>query len=64
MHHNIQLVEFNFVDDERDLARDEMGLPLRGQPSVCSDSVRSLIGHQFPVRFTDRLRRLNQKTAA
>ncbi len=31
---------------------------------LSSESVRPLIGRPFPVRFTDRLRRLNQKTAA
>ena len=57
------LVEFNFVDDERDLARMKWGFRFVVD-LVCSDSVRSLIGRPFPVRFTDRLRRLNQKTAA
>ena len=31
---------------------------------LSSESVRPLIGRPFPVRFTDRLRRLNQKTTA
>src|SRR5205085_1292978 len=31
---------------------------------LASDAVRRLIGRPFSVRFTDRLRRLNQKTAA
>ena len=31
---------------------------------LASDAVRHLIGRPFPVRFTDRLRRLNQKTRA
>ena len=31
---------------------------------LASESVRPLIGRPFPVRFTDRLRRLNQKTTA
>jgi 5-(hydroxymethyl)furfural/furfural oxidase len=31
---------------------------------LASDAVRKLIGRPFPVRFTDRLRRLNQKTTA
>jgi 5-(hydroxymethyl)furfural/furfural oxidase len=57
------LIEFNFVDDERDLARMTWGfrfvVDLLG-----SESVRPLIGRPFPVRFTDRLRRLNQKTTA
>jgi 5-(hydroxymethyl)furfural/furfural oxidase len=31
---------------------------------LASDAVQHLIGRPFPVRFTDRLRRLNQKTTA
>jgi 5-(hydroxymethyl)furfural/furfural oxidase len=55
------LVEFNFVDDERDLARMKYGLRFVAD-LLASDNVRGLIGRPFPVRFTDRLRRLNQKT--
>jgi 5-(hydroxymethyl)furfural/furfural oxidase len=57
------LVEFNFVDDERDLARMKYGFRFVAD-LLSSESVRPLIGRPFPVRFTDRLRRLNQKTAA
>jgi 5-(hydroxymethyl)furfural/furfural oxidase len=57
------LVEFNFVDDERDLARTKWGFRFVVE-LLSSESVRPLIGRPFPVRFTDRLRRLNQKTAA
>jgi 5-(hydroxymethyl)furfural/furfural oxidase len=55
------LVEFNFVDDERDLARMKYGFRFVVE-MLASDAVRQLIGRPFPVRFTDRLRRLNQKT--
>lgn len=57
------LVEFNFVDDERDLARMKWGFRFVVD-LLSSESVRPLIGRPFPVRFTDRLRRLNQKTNA
>jgi 5-(hydroxymethyl)furfural/furfural oxidase len=57
------LVEFNFVDDERDLARLKHGFRFVVE-LLASESVRSLCGKPFPVRFTDRLRRLNQKTPA
>jgi len=55
------LVEFNFVDDERDLARMKYGFHFVAD-LLASEHVRELIGRPFPVRFTDRLRRLNQKT--
>ena len=57
------LVEFNFVDDARDLARMKWGFRFVVD-LLASESVRPLIGRPFPVRFTDRLRRLNQKTTA
>jgi len=57
------LVEFNFVDDERDLARMKYGFRFVAD-LLASEHVRRLIGRPFPVRFTDRLRRLNQKTTA
>jgi len=57
------LIEFNFVDDERDLARMKYGFRFVAD-LLASEDVRPLIGRPFPVRFTDRLRRLNQKTAA
>ena len=57
------LVEFNFVDDERDLRRLMYGFRwVVGLLS--SDAVRPLCGRPFPVRFTDRLRRLNRLTKA
>jgi 5-(hydroxymethyl)furfural/furfural oxidase len=57
------LIEFNFVDDERDLARMRHGFRFVAD-LLASDGVRPLCGKPFPVRFTDRLRRLNQKTTA
>jgi 5-(hydroxymethyl)furfural/furfural oxidase len=57
------LVEFNFVADERDLARMKYGFRFVVD-LLASDPVHPLIGKPFPVRFTDRLRRLNQKTTA
>lgn len=57
------LVEFNFVDDARDLARLKHGFRFVVE-LLASESVRALCGKPFPVRFTDRLRRLNQKTPA
>ena len=57
------LVEFNFVADERDLARMKYGFRFVVD-LLASDAVRPLTGKPFPVRFTDRLRQLNQKTAA
>lgn len=57
------LIEFNSVDDERDLARMKYGFRFVVD-LLASESVRPLIGRPFPVRFTDRLRRLNQKTTA
>jgi 5-(hydroxymethyl)furfural/furfural oxidase len=55
------LIEFNFVDDERDLARMKLGFRFVVD-LLASQGVRSLCGKPFPVRFTDRLRRLNRKT--
>src|SRR5882724_10264097 len=57
------LVEFNFVADERDLARMKYGFRFVVD-LLASNAVRPLIGKPFPVRFTDRLRQLNQKTTA
>ncbi|MEN3383963.1 MAG: 5-(hydroxymethyl)furfural/furfural oxidase, partial [Hyphomicrobiales bacterium] len=57
------LVEFNFVADERDLARMKYGFRFVVD-LLASNAVRPLIGKPFPVRFTDRLRQLNQKTSA
>jgi 5-(hydroxymethyl)furfural/furfural oxidase len=57
------LVEFNFVDDARDLARMKFGFRFVVE-LLASQGMRPLCGKPFPVRFTDRLRRLNQKTRA
>jgi 5-(hydroxymethyl)furfural/furfural oxidase len=57
------LVEFNFVRDARDLARLKHGFRFVVE-LLASDGMRALTGRPFPVRFTDRLRRLNQKTRA
>ena len=57
------LVEFNFVADARDLARMKYGFRFVVD-LLASEAVRPLIGKPFPVRFTDRLRQLNQKTTA
>jgi 5-(hydroxymethyl)furfural/furfural oxidase len=57
------LIEFNFVQDERDLARLKYGFRFVVE-LLASDRMRALSGKPFPVRFTDRLRRLNQKTTA
>ncbi len=59
--HGGPLVEFNFLDDERDLRRMMIGFR-RVVDLVASEPVRGLMGKPFPVRFTDRLRRLNQRT--
>ena len=57
------LTECNFVADERDLARLKLGFRWTAE-LLASAAIRSLSGQPFPVRFTDRLRRLNQKTRA
>ena len=60
---NTPLVEFNFVSDDRDLVRLKHGFRWTAE-FLGSPDVRALAGTPFPVRFTDRLRRLNQKTRA
>lgn len=57
------LVEFNFASDERDLLRLKSGFRWAAD-FLLSPGVRALCGEPFPVRFTDRLRKLNQKTRA
>ncbi len=57
------LVEFNFVSDARDLERLKQGFRWTAE-LLSSAGMRALCGEPFPVRFTDRLRRLNQKTRA
>jgi 5-(hydroxymethyl)furfural/furfural oxidase len=56
-------IEFNFLDDERDLRRLMHGFRWVVD-FLSSDPVRPLLGRPFPVRFTDRLRRLNRLTKA
>ena len=55
------LIEFNFLEDERDLSRLMHGFRWVVD-LVSSDAIRPLCGRPFPVRFTDRLRRLNRLT--
>ena len=55
------LIEFNFLEDERDLRRLMHGFRWVVD-LVSSDAIRPLCGRPFPVRFTDRLRRLNRFT--
>jgi 5-(hydroxymethyl)furfural/furfural oxidase len=57
------LVEFNFVSDKRDLQRLKLGFRWAAE-FLATPAMRSLCGEPFPVRFTGRLRRLNQKTSA
>jgi 5-(hydroxymethyl)furfural/furfural oxidase len=57
------LAEFNFLADHRDLRRMMIGFH-RVVGIVTFEAVRALIGKPFPVRFTDRLRRLNQRSRA
>lgn len=52
-------VEFNFLGEEIDLQRMMMAFD-RAVDIVCSEQVRALGGRPFPVRFTDKLRRLNE----
>jgi len=57
------LVEFNFMGEEADLARLRQAfrfvVEILGEPAVSK-----LCGRPFPIRFTDRLRRLNEYNAA
>jgi 5-(hydroxymethyl)furfural/furfural oxidase len=56
-------VEFNFTGHELDLRRFMAGY--RRIVEILNDErVRALTGTTFPVRFSDRLRRLNQYTTA
>lgn len=54
-------IEFNFVGEEIDLLRLMDGFR-RIVALVSSDPVRALYTTVFPVRFTDRIRQLNQLT--
>ena len=55
-------VEFNFLGEEVDLQR-LMQVFRFGVELVCSAQVSALCNLAFPVRFTDRIRRLNEKSA-
>jgi 5-(hydroxymethyl)furfural/furfural oxidase len=57
------LIEFNFLDDPLDLERMCMNFA-RTVAIVTHEKVRGLFGAPFPVRFTDRLRRLNELNGA
>ena len=56
-------VEFNFTGHELDLKRFMQGFR-RAVEVVAHEKVRAMTGVTFPVRFTDRLRRLNRITPA
>ncbi len=57
------LVEFNYLADERDLARLVDGYR-RVVEILASPHVKDLAGRPFPVRFDDRIRQLNRRTRA
>ena len=57
------LVEMNFAGHELDLKRLMIGFRLAVE-MLAHPKVKALSGVTFPVKFTDRLRRLNQKTPA
>lgn len=52
-------VEFNFLGDDTDLARMMTAFDC-AVDLVCSAPLRALGGRPFPVRFSDRLRQLNE----
>ncbi len=56
-------VEFNFTGHELDLKRFMQGFR-RGIEILAHDAVRAITTLTFPVKFTDRLRRLNRITPA
>ena len=56
------LVEMNFAGHELDLKRLMVGFRLSVE-MLAYDKLRQMTGVAFPVKFTDRLRRLNQKNA-
>ncbi|MEX2034302.1 MAG: GMC oxidoreductase, partial [Xanthobacteraceae bacterium] len=56
------LVEMNFAGHELDLKRLMVGFRLAVE-MLAYDKVRALSGVNFPVKFTDRLRQLNQKNS-
>ena len=57
------LIEFNFLGDPRDLERLTM-VYARTVEIMAWQQIRDLMGTPFPVRFTDRLRRLNELNEA
>ena len=56
-------VEFNFTGHELDLKRFMQGFR-RAVEVLAHEKVRAMTGVTFPVKFTDRLRRLNRITLA
>jgi 5-(hydroxymethyl)furfural/furfural oxidase len=56
-------VEFNFTGHELDLKRFMQGFR-RAVEVLAHEKVRAMTGVTFPVKFTDRLRRLNRITPA
>ena len=56
-------VEFNFTGHELDLKRFMQGFR-RAVEVLAHEQVRAMAGVTFPVKFTDRLRRLNRITPA
>jgi 5-(hydroxymethyl)furfural/furfural oxidase len=57
------LVEMNFAGHEADLKRLKIGFRMTVEMAAYAKA-KELAGFMFPVKFTDRLRRLNQKNAA
>ena len=55
-------VEFNFVGEELDLRRFVQGFR-RAVEIIAHEKVRAVTSLTFPVKFTDRLRRLNRISA-
>jgi 5-(hydroxymethyl)furfural/furfural oxidase len=53
------LIEFNFLGDPRDLERLTMAYA-RTIDIITSEKIRALMGTPFPVRFSDKLRQLNE----
>ena len=62
-HRQEPLVEMNFAGHELDLKRLMVGFRLAVE-MLTYHKVRAMSGVTFPVKFTDRLRQLNQKTTA
>ena len=57
------LIEFNYLSDERDLRRLAAGARMMAELAA-SEELKPLCHRFFPVFLTDRLRKLNQPTAA